>query len=108
MHRAKAARWLTYPLTAAATIPEFESEGGGGGEAAAAVSGSAGGVEPWAMLDALRAGCALCSELALGDGVTAAAAQHLLTEVLPPGGGGGGGGFCGEWGSRCGTGGLRF
>ena len=48
------------------------------------------------MLDALRAGCALCSELALGDGVTAAAAQHLLTEVLPPGVWGGGGDLCGE------------
>ena len=75
LYRAKAARWLAYPLlnpTAAAADAEEEDE-------APQLA------EPWAFLDALRLSCALCCEMALGDTVTTAAAHHMLTNVLTTG-----------------------
>ena len=84
-HRARAARWLAYPLL----HPTAADTGRGGalkgqhdvedGEDQRPLA------EPWAFLDALKLACALCSELALGDDITAASAHHMLTEVLPAG-----------------------
>ncbi len=78
LHRAKALRWLAYPLLLPAAVMG-EGEGAEDEELP----------EPWACSDALRQAAALCCELARGGGaVTSAAAHHLLTAVLPPGEGG--------------------
>ena len=76
LHRAKAARWLAYPLLHPTTTVEEEE----------ATAPEAQLAEPWAFLDALRLSCALCCEMALGDTVTTAAAHHMLTNVLTTGG----------------------
>ena len=92
-HRSRAARWLAYPLlnpTAAEGHRGLRGVGAeGGGMAEDDQEEQRNLAEPLAFLDALRLTCALCSELALGDQVTAAAAFHLLTDVLPAGRDGG-------------------
>lgn len=80
LHRVRAARWLAYPVLYPAA-----ADSAGGDAAAEASDASAELADPSAFADMLRLVCSLCSELALGDDVTAAAAQHLLTRVLPAG-----------------------
>ena len=75
LYRAKAARWLAYPLLHPTTTTAEEEEAAPEAQLA----------EPWAFLDALRLSCALCCEMALGDMVTTAAAHHMLTNVLTTG-----------------------
>ncbi|GAX83501.1 hypothetical protein CEUSTIGMA_g10926.t1 [Chlamydomonas eustigma] len=83
LQRAKAARWLSYPLlhpNAATAASSYSSMWG-----SSDLFTSEGLPESWACDDALKLACALSGELALGDEGCAAAGYHLVSQVLPQG-----------------------